>query len=66
MVADPRIVARIINLAHRFQCRATKVDSSSDDAVTRARFEFAGPDGQLVRLRAQIDRILAFENVFAS
>ena len=63
-VGDPRTVARIINMAARFQCRAARVESTSDESVTKARFEFAGTDVQLSRLRAQIDRIVQFETVF--
>jgi thiamine pyrophosphate-dependent acetolactate synthase large subunit-like protein len=32
VVGDPRTVARVINMAHRFQCRATRVDSTSTEA----------------------------------
>ena len=66
VVGDPRTVARVINMAHRFQCRATRVDSRSSDEVTTADFEFAGPPTQLDRLRAQIDRIVQFEKIFIS
>ena len=66
VVGDPRTVARVINMAHRFQCRATRVDSHSTDAVTKAHFEFAGTEAQLSRLRAQIDRIVQFEKIFVS
>ena len=66
VVGDPRTVARVINMAHRFQCRATRVDSTSTEAVTKAHFEFAGDATQLDRLRAQIDRIVQFEKIFVS
>ncbi len=66
VVGDPRTVARVINMAHRFQCRATRVDSHSTGAVTNAHFEFAGSEAQLNRLRAQIDRIVQFEKIFIS
>ncbi len=65
-VGDPRTVARVINMAHRFQCRATRVDAHSTDDITRAHFEFAGDAAQLDRLRAQIDRIVQFEKIFVS
>ncbi len=64
VVEDPRTVARVINMAHRFQCRATRVDSHSTDTTTTANFEFSGPPMQLDRLRAQIDRIVQFERTF--
>ena len=66
VVGDPRTVARVINMAHRFQCRASRVDSTSSDTVTTAHFEFAGDEKQLDRLRAQIDRIVQFEKIFVS
>jgi hypothetical protein len=66
VVGDPRTVARVINMAHRFQCRASRVDSISSDTVTTAHFEFAGDVKQLDRLRAQIDRIVQFEKIFVS
>jgi hypothetical protein len=65
-VGDPRTVARVINMAHRFQCVATRVDSHSSDEITKAHFEFAGDEDQLSRLRAQIDRIVQFERIFVS
>lgn len=65
-VADFTTVARIINLAHRFQCIATRVESRTDGAVTNAKFEFSGDEKQLSRLQAQIDRIIQFETIFIS
>jgi len=60
---DARSVARIVNLAHRFNCRCTAIDASADEAATRARMAFEGPAPALVRLRAQIARIVAYEAV---
>ena len=65
-VADVTTVARIINLAHRFQCVATRVESKTDGAVTNAKFEFTGDAKQLQRLQAQIDRIVQFETIFVT
>jgi hypothetical protein len=65
-VGDARTVARVINMAHRFQCQATRVDSTTSGSLTRAHFEFAGDGQQLDRLRAQIDRIVQFERIFVS
>jgi hypothetical protein len=65
-LGDPTTVARIINLAHRFLCSAVRVESVTDGAVTRARFEFSGEEKQLDRLRAQIDRIIQVETIFVS
>ena len=64
-VADFTTVARIINLAHRFQCIPTRVESKTD-GVTNAKFEFSGDEKQLSRLQAQIDRIVQFETIFVS
>lgn len=58
---DSRSIARIVNLAHRFNCRCTRVDATSDAETTKAMFAFDGPALALSRLRAQIDRILAYE-----
>ena len=58
---DFRSVARIVNLAARFNCRCTRIDASADDHGTKAVFAFDGPAQALVRLRAQIDRILSYE-----
>ena len=65
-VADFTTVARIINLAHRFQCVPTRVESTTDGPLTKAKFTFAGDEKQLSRLRAQIDRILQFETIFVT
>ena len=65
-VNDFTTVARIINLAHRFQCVPTSVSAQTDGPRTTASFEFAGDEKQLSRLQAQIDRIVQFESIFAS
>jgi hypothetical protein len=65
-VSDFTTVARIINLAHRFQCVPTQVASTTDGGTTNASFEFSGDDKQLIRLQAQIDRIVKFESIFVS
>ncbi len=58
---DVRSVARIVNLAHRFNCRTTHIAAAVGDAATTARFAFDGPPVALTRLRAQIDRILEYD-----
>lgn len=63
ILRDVRSVARIVNLAHRFNCRTTSIQAAVGDAETSARFAFDGPPVALTRLRAQIDRILAYESV---
>jgi hypothetical protein len=60
---DPRSVARIVNLAHRFTCRCTRIDASDDGRATSARFAFDGAPVALTRLRAQIERIIAAEGI---
>ena len=59
---DTRSVARIVNLAHRFNCRCTHIDATAGDRTTQARMAFAGPSASLARLRAQIERIVAYES----
>jgi hypothetical protein len=59
---DVRSVARIVNLAHRFDCRCTHIDAAPGEAGTTARLAFDGPPAALARLRAQIERIVAYEN----
>jgi len=61
LLRDARSVARIINLAHRFNCRCTRIDASAVPGATTASFAFDGPAVSLTRLRAQIDRILDYE-----
>jgi hypothetical protein len=58
---DARSVARIINLAHRFNCRCTKIAANAVADGTAASFAFDGPEIALSRLRAQIARIVAYE-----
>jgi hypothetical protein len=60
---DPRTIARIINLAHRFTCRCTRIDAVTGEDSTSASLAFDGNPTALARLRAQIDRIVAVEGV---
>jgi hypothetical protein len=62
---DARAVARIVNLAHRFACRCTRISADTDTRGTKASMSFDGPPAALARLRAQIERIVAYE-AFAS
>jgi len=59
---DSRTLARIINLAHRFTCDTVSVDANKAGTTTQVRFAFEGPPVALVRLRAQIERIIASES----
>ena len=61
ILRDARTVARIVNLAHRFNCRCTRIDATSDAGPTTAFFAFDGPAIALTRLRAQIERIVSYE-----
>ena len=61
LLHDARSVARIINLAHRFNCRCTRIAASSPAGDMFASLTFEGPAIALTRLRAQIDRVLDYE-----
>lgn len=64
MLRDVRSVARIVNLAHRFNCVCTQIEAAMRSGEqTSARMSFEGPPIALTRLRAQIDRILSYEAV---
>jgi hypothetical protein len=61
-VNDPRLVARIVNLAERCGCRYRSINAeSNDDLATRMRFEFDGDAESLRRLEAQIARLVAVD-----
>lgn len=58
MSHDGRLLARIINLAHRFGCTYTRVASEQRGAGYRMELAFAGPRESLRRLDAQITKLL--------
>jgi hypothetical protein len=61
-VNDPRLVARIVNLAERCGCRYRSISAeSNDDLATHLRFEFAGEAEALRRLGSQIARLVAVD-----
>ncbi len=63
-VNDPRLVARIVNLAERCGCRYRSIAAeSNDDLATHLRFEFVGDAEALRRLEAQIGRLIAIDRV---
>jgi hypothetical protein len=63
-VNDPRLVARIVNLAERCGCRYRSIAAeSNDDLATHLRFEFVGDPEALRRLDAQIGRLIAIDRV---
>ncbi len=63
-VNDPRLVARIVNLAERCGCRYERIAAhAGDDTATHMHFEFAGPAESLRRLEAQITRLIAVDRL---
>jgi hypothetical protein len=61
-VNDPRLVARIVNLAERCGCRYRTIKAeSNDDLATHIHFEFAGEAEALRRLEAQVARLVAVD-----
>jgi hypothetical protein len=61
-VNDPRLVARIVNLAERCGCRYLSIAAQAgDDTATHLRFEFAGESEALRRLEGQIARLVAID-----
>jgi len=63
-VNDPRLVARIVNLAERCGCRYRSISAeSNDDLATRIRCEFSGEAESLRRLEAQIARLVAVDRL---
>jgi len=42
LLRDARSVARIINLAHRFNCRCTRIDASAVSGATTASLPSTG------------------------
>ena len=60
-VHDQRLVARIINLAHRCGCAYRSLEAHAEDPMTRVRFEFSGPDDALRLLRTQVDKLMTYD-----
>jgi hypothetical protein len=60
-VRDSRCIARIINLAYRFNCAPTQIDAQAMAHATRLRIAFSGAPDAIVRLIAQIGKIVADE-----
>ncbi len=55
---DPRLLARIINVAHRFGCDYTKLESTQNDGMYTATLDLAGPADALRRLQLHIAKLL--------
>lgn len=55
---DERLVARIINLAHRFGCSYDDLLARRHDDTYVAAIELTGPTDALRRLGAQINKLI--------
>lgn len=55
---DQRMLARIINMTHRFGCAYTKVESAYDGSRYVATLDLTGEADALRRLNAQIAKLL--------
>lgn len=60
-VRDARSIARMINLAYRFECPPTAIQLDTAGGATRVRIAFDGAPVALGRLAAQIRRFVADE-----
>lgn len=56
--ADPRLLARIIHLAHRFGCSYSRVVAQYEGGAYTTRIDLTGPDDALRRLRSQVNKLL--------
>ena len=56
---DPRMVARIVNLALRCNCGYREMSVVERDGMYEARFSFTGDSESLRRLKGQLDRAVA-------
>jgi glycine cleavage system regulatory protein len=55
---DPRLLARIINLVHRFGCSYSSVRARAGERAFTASIDLHGPADALRRLRAQVHKLL--------
>jgi len=55
---DPRLLARIINVAHRFGCGYTKLESTYIGGTYVAHLDLEGPADALRRLDLHIAKLL--------
>ena len=58
---DQRLVAKIINLAHRCGCGYRSVEAYSGEPDTRVRFVFDGTENALRLLRTQVDKLMTYD-----
>lgn len=63
---DSRLVARLLNLAHRFGCSYRECATSlKDDEAFTGFIDFTGPPDALRRLRGQINKLIATDKEYA-
>ena len=60
-IHDQRLVARIINLAHRCGCAYRSIEARTETPTTRVRCEFDGTDDALRLLRTQVDKLMTYD-----
>lgn len=63
-VREGRLVARIINLAHRFGCSYENLNADRRDGVFVATIALTGPADALRRLQPQITKLLEDEKEY--
>jgi len=55
---DPRLLARIINVAHRYGCGYERLESTYTGGTWTARLDLSGPADALRRLDLHIAKLL--------
>ena len=63
LMRDPRMVARVINLAHQFDCSYTELFARKTARRYVARIELQGTHDALRRLDQKITALLANEDI---
>lgn len=61
LVRDPRLVARVVNLAHQHGCGYTELRAAKVRDYYRATIELEGPPRALRRLEQKITTLLLHE-----
>jgi len=61
VMRDGRVLARIINLAHRFNCGYSAIDVRPSNGAFAARIDFTGAADALRRFEAQLNKLLETE-----
>jgi hypothetical protein len=65
LMNDGRLLARIINLAHRFGCSYSSVRARASDGRFRAAIELHGPEDALRRLQRQVNKLINDDKEFS-